>query len=131
MELTMQEHPHAVIWIDHHEARIIRFDREGSDEAVIHPDLPHHHLHVKAGTRGGTRATEDQGFYHEVATAVADARSVFVAGPANAKTEFVKHIDRHDPELAKRVAGVEPMDHVTDGDLLAAARRFLKRADRM
>ena len=127
----MQEHPHAVVWIDHHEARIIRFDREGSDEHALHPDQPHHRLHVKAGSRGGARAAEDQGFYHEVASAVSSAQSVFVAGPAHANTEFVKHLDRHDAGLAKRVAGAEPMDHVTDGELLAAARHFFKRADRM
>jgi stalled ribosome rescue protein Dom34 len=127
----MLKNVHAVVWIDHQEARIIRFDRDESDESVVHAEGGKHHLHVKAGTRAGSRAPEDQEFFHEVAATLTDARTVLVGGPSNAKGEFVKHLQRHDPELAKRVAGVEPMDHLTDGELLAHAHQFFRRADRM
>jgi stalled ribosome rescue protein Dom34 len=127
----MLKNIHAVVWIDHQEARIIRFDRDESDETIIHSEGGNHRLHIKAGTREGSRAPEDQHYFHHVAEALADARTVLIGGPANEKGELVKHLEKHDPAVAKRVAGVEPMDHLTDGELLAHARHFFKSADRM
>ena len=126
----MPMHAHAVVWIDHHEARIILFNRDAVDEKIVHPDHAVHHLHSKAGSRDGARAPEDPAFYHDVADALKDTQSLFVVGPANSKTELVKHLHAHFPELGKRIAGVEAMERVTDGELLDAARHFFKRADR-
>ena len=41
-------HYHAVIWIDHHEARIFHFNPNESAELVLHPDNPTRHIHHKA-----------------------------------------------------------------------------------
>ena len=54
-----------------------------------------------------------------------------VAGPANAKTELIKHIRRHDPQLIERIAAVEVVDHPSDGAFVAHARRYFRAADRM
>ena len=35
------------------------------------------------------------------------------------------------PELKKKLAGVEPMDRPTDGELVKHARHFFKAVDRM
>jgi stalled ribosome rescue protein Dom34 len=119
----MTAFPHAVVWIDHHEARIIFFNREESDEKIVKPANARHHLHSKSGT--GARAPEDHAFYETVAKTVGEATKDFlVAGPANAKTEFVKHLHRHVPRLVEKLAGVETMAKVTDGELLAAARHY-------
>jgi len=66
-----------------------------------------------------------------VVKAVGSAGSILITGPANAKHELVKHIQRHDPQLMARVAAVETLDHPTDGALLDHARRYFKAADRM
>ena len=73
----------------------------------------------------------DQEFLHSVAHAVADAGEVLITGPADAKNELVRHIEKHDPALKKRIAGVETVDHPSDGQLLAHARKYFKAADRM
>ena len=33
--------------------------------------------------------------------------------------------------IAKRVCGIEPMDHPTDREIIAAARTYFRAADRM
>ncbi len=126
----MTPHAHGVVWIDHHEAKIIRFDRDAVDETAVHPAHAVHHLHSKAGSREGRRVPEDQAFFQDVGTALSDVQTVLICGPANAKTELAKHLHQHFPDLAKRVAGVEPMDKVSEGELLAAARHFFKKSDR-
>ena len=48
---------------------------------------------------------------------VADAGAVLITGPANAKIELIKHIHQHDPDRMKVIAGVETVDHPSDGAL--------------
>jgi len=62
---------------------------------------------------------------------IADAGAVLITGPANAKTELIKHIHQHDPKLMKIIAGVETVDHPSDAALVAYARKYFKAADLM
>jgi hypothetical protein len=117
---------HAVVWIDHREARIFHFDRETMDTLVIHPANPTKHLHHKAHEIGSGNAAEDQNYYHSVAEALGDAEAILITGPADAKTELVKHIQAHDPKLADKIKGVETVDHPTDNQIVAYARKTFK-----
>ena len=122
----MPSHNHAVVWIDHREARVFHFDRESVDKLVLHPDNPTKHLHHKANCIGSGKASEDQDYFHSIASALADAHSILITGPANAKTELVKHIHRHEPKLIEHIAGIETVDHPTDNNLIAHARAYFK-----
>ncbi len=127
----MSSHYHAVVWIDHHEARIFCFNPTEIDRLVIHPHDPTRHIHHKAGSIGSGHASEDQAFFHAVVPAITGAGAVMITGPANAKTELVKHINRHDPRLIDRLAGIETVDHPSDDALIAHARHYFRAADRM
>jgi hypothetical protein len=122
----MASHYHAVVWIDHHEARVFHFGLTGSEHLVLHPDNPTKHIHHKANSIGSGHAAEDQDFLHRVTEAIAGAGAVLITGPANAKTELVKHIHHHDPKLMDSIAAVETVDHPSDGQLVAHARRYFK-----
>jgi stalled ribosome rescue protein Dom34 len=124
-------HYHAVIWIDHHEARVFHFSPTDVERLVLHPDQPTKHIHHKAGSIGSGHAAEDHDFLQTVAHSIADAGEVLVTGPANAKTELVKHISRHDPQLMKIIVGIETVDHPSDAQLVAYARQYFKAKDRM
>ena len=103
----MPGHYHAIVWIDHREARVFHFNIADVDRLVLHPHNPTRHIHHKANSIGSGHAAEDQDFLQRVADAIADAGAVLVTGPANAKTELVKHIERHAPALGAKIAGVE------------------------
>ena len=124
-------HFHAVVWIDHREAKVFHFSQTEIDKLVIHPENPTKHIHHKAGTVGSGHAEGDHDFLHAVAQAVADAGAVLITGPGNAKAELVRHIESHDPALKKLIAGVETVDHPSDGQLVAHARKYFKAEDRM
>ena len=124
-------HYHAVVWIDHHEARVFHFNPTDVDKLVLHPDNPTKHLHHKSGSIGAGHAAADEEFLHAVAQSIADAGAVLITGPANAKNDLVKHIERHDPKLMKLIAGVESVDHPSDAQLVAHARHYLAASDRM
>ena len=126
-----QQHFHAVVWIDHREARVFHFSPTGADKLVLRPDHPTKHIHHKANSIGSGHAGADHDFLHAVAQSIADAGAVLIAGPANAKTQLVEHIRQHDPKLAKLIAGVETVDHPSDAELVGHARKYLTATDRM
>jgi len=124
-------HYHAVIWIDHREARVFHFNSTDVERLVLRPDNPTKHIHHKANSVGSGHASPDHDYLQAVAESVADAGAVLVTGPANAKTEFVDHVRLHDPALAKVIAGIETVDHPSDPQLVAYAKAYLKATDRM
>ena len=126
----MTEHNHAVVWMDHHEARVFHFNADDVDRLVVRPHDPHVHVHHKANSIGSGHAAEDQKFLHAVVEALGHSRAVLITGPGMAKTALVKHIAAHDPAVMERLAGVETVDQPTDAALVAHARAYFKAADR-
>jgi len=126
-----QHHFHAVVWIDHREARVFHFSPTDVEKLVLNPDHPTKQIHHKANSIGSGHVAADDEFLHAVVQSIADAGAVLIAGPANAKTQLVKHIGDHDPKFAKVIAGVETVDHPSDAQLVAYARKYLKASDRL
>jgi stalled ribosome rescue protein Dom34 len=124
-------HFHAVVWIDHREAHVFHFSPSDVERLILRPDDPTRHIHHKANSIGSGHAAEDQAFLDTVAKSIADAGAVLITGPANAKTELVKHIQKHEPNLMKLIVGVETVDHPSDGELVDHARRYFKAEDLM
>ncbi len=125
----MSAHFHAVIWIDHEQAKIFRFDKDDAQSQVIKPEHAEGHIHHHANEIGSGHAATSPAYLHAVAHAVADAGAILIVGPANAKTELMHHLEKHDPQVAKRVSAVETVDHPTDGQVVAYARKHFKSAD--
>jgi stalled ribosome rescue protein Dom34 len=126
-----EHHYHAVIWIDHREARVFHFGAADVERLVLHPDHPTRHIHHKANSIGSGHVAADHDYLHAVAESIADAGAVLITGPAGTKTDLVEHIRVHDPQLTKRIVGVETVDHPSDAQLVAHARKYLVATDRM
>jgi hypothetical protein len=124
-------HFHAVVWIDHAEARIYSFNDEDAQSWTVRPDHPLRHIHHKAGSIGAGHAQADHAWLHEIAEQLKDAGEVLLTGPGTAKAELARHLQEHDPEVAAKVVAVEALDHPSEGQLLAFARQYFRAADRM
>ncbi len=122
---------HCVLWLDHHEARMIHFSRKDSEEAVITPLDPPEHLHIKSGSASGTHIREEADFYRDVAKSCDEAQAILLVGPSTAKGEFMSYLKKHSPLTVHRIAGIETLAKVTDPQLLAEGRRYFAEADRM
>jgi len=59
------------------------------------------------------------------------AHEILVVGPGSAKLELIRHIHKHDHVMEPKVMGVETVDHPSDGQLVAYARKYFKARDRM
>ncbi len=120
---------HAVIWIDHREAHVIHFDAQASETEVIKTRSTH--AHHGAGAKGSGHAGGEPRFLQEVIDAAADAAEILVVGPGSAKLELLRHAERHRKEVAHKIVGVETVDHPTDRQLLAHARKAFVRIDQL
>ena len=127
----MSPHYHALVWIDHREAKVFQFDATDVDHTTVRSTHPHQHIHHKANAGDSGHVPLDKEFLKHVAQALATAGAILITGPAGAKTELATFIKQTQPDLAQRISGVEALDHPTDGALVDFARRFFKADDRM
>jgi len=124
----MATHFHAVVWLDHAQAKIFHIGLAGSDEVTLHPHLPTKHLHHKANSIGSGHAAPDKDFLEQVTSSLNDAGEILIIGPAGAKTELAKFIHEHHAALGKRIVAVEAADHPTDPQIIAYAKQHFKMA---
>jgi len=124
-------HYHAVVWLDHNEARIMHISPDDVEKSVVSPATPHRNLHRKRGSVSGSRQPEDPHYYHEIVEALAGATEILIVGPGQAKLELIKHIHSHDPATSARVIGVETVDHPSDAQVVAFARKYFVAKDRL
>lgn len=124
-------HYHAVVWLDHSEAHVMHITADEVEKLIVQPTKTHAHLHAKSGAVGAGRKAEDHHYYHAVVEALAGAQEILVVGPAQAKLQLIKHINSHDPAMSDKVVGVETVDHPSDGQLVAYARKYFVAKDRM
>ena len=119
---------HVAIWIDHREAHVLFFD--ASLNQFINSEGAAH-LHHKANTIGSGNAPEEHAFFHKVIQAVKDVYEILIVGPGSAKNELQKHAVAHDPAIAKKIVGVETVDHPTDGQVLNFAKKYFQKIDQL
>jgi stalled ribosome rescue protein Dom34 len=122
---------HAVIWIDHKEAHVMFLSQEASEAEVIRSKSTHTHLHHKANEVGSGKVALDSKYLHSVINAVNESKEILIIGPGSAKLELIKHAHHHDAKIAEKIVGVETVDHPTDKEILAYARKFFYKVDQM
>ena len=115
---------HAVVWTDHQAARILQFDAEHVKAQKVRASSHHTRQH-----HSGVRTEHE--FFGEVCDAVKDFNEVLVTGSRTAIADFRHYAEKHRPHVVPRILGYEVVDHPTDPQLVALARRYFLKLDRM
>ena len=115
---------HAVVWIDHHNAQVLEFDAEHVKSSRI---KSHHH---HTAQHGSTVRTEHEFFGH-VCDALAGINEVLVVGSKTGTSDFERYAKKHRSDTATRIVGFELVDHPTENQLVALARKYFVKHDRM
>lgn len=115
---------HAVVRIDHQSAQVLQFDA-----GHVQADKIHVHTHHTA-QHGSTVRTEHE-FYGHVADALVDVHEVLVVGAGTAPAAFRSYCEKHRPQTAACIVGTEVVDHPTEPQLVALARKYFVASDRM
>jgi hypothetical protein len=127
------------LWIDHKKAVIVTITDKGEEIKEITS-----HVEKQPGRFEGVRSTtpypaqlvpaddsQQRGFtghldkyYDEVISQLRDAELILIFGPGEAKGELAKRI--RGSGLGNRVAGIETVDKMTDRQIAAKVRTYLK-----
>lgn len=122
-------HYHAVVWLDHSEARVFHVAKDDLEKIAVHGHKQH--LHHKAGEIGSGKAPADVAFFDDIGDALDGAGAILIVGPGAAKLEFIRHATKFLPEVERSIIGVETVDHPSDNQLVAYARNYFHATDRM
>jgi len=115
---------HAVIWTDHQTAQILQFDAEHMVAQKVRTHTHHTAQH------GSTVRTQHE-FFGEVCDALDGVAEVLVTGSHTAIADFRHYADKHRPQAASRIVGYEVVDHPSEKQLVALARKYFLKQDRM
>jgi stalled ribosome rescue protein Dom34 len=117
------------VWIDKDEARVFHVTKANFDETTVQSPSQHVHRHPKdMETRTRNHPDDEPHFFHDVVATLAGAEEVLVVGPSMTKLHFLRYVQKHDPELDRRIVGVESADHPTDRQLAAHVRHYFHEA---
>ncbi len=115
---------HAVVFIDHHSAQLLQFTSEQVVERKIHEQLKFTRQH-QSGVR-----TEHE-FFGNVCDAFDDIAEVLVVGGHSGLADFRHYVEKHRPLTEPCIVGYEVVDHPTENQLVALARRYFSKYDLM
>lgn len=122
---------HVAVWIDHKEAHIFHIRPDKVDAEIVSAPQHLHHRHPK-GPEGGKEHPDDaKRFFQEVTRSIKGSEELLIVGPSTAKLELLRYIEKHDHKHDPKIVGIETVDHPTNGQLVAYARSYFKRVDRM
>lgn len=115
---------HAVLWIDHQTAQLLQFDDEHVQASKV---KAHSHFTRQLGSEVRTQHE----FFAHVCDALADVPQVLVVGPRTGLSDFEHFAKNHRLQTAARVNAYQVQDHPTKSQLVALARQYFLKADRM
>ena len=115
---------HAVVWIDHQSAQVLQFDTEHVQAQKVKAHSHHTKQH-------GSAVRTEHEFFGEVCDALAGIAEVLVTGSHTAQADFKHYAEKHRPALVPQIKGWETVDHPSDGQLVALARKYFVGFDRM
>jgi len=115
---------HAVVWIDHQKAQVLQFDAEHVQAQKIRTHTHHTAQH-------GSAVRTEHEFFGEVCGALEGIAEVLVSGPRKGIDDFRHYVDKHRAETARRIVAYEVVDHPSDAQLVAFARKYFLKYDRM
>lgn len=115
---------HAIVWLDHHEAKILQFDAEHVQAERIKAHSHHTKQH-------GSAVRSEHEFFGEVCDALNGIEEILVVGSSTAQSDFKHYADKHRPQSAKHIVAYETVDRPTEPQLVAYARKFFLKYDRM
>lgn len=115
---------HAVLWIDHQNAQVLQFDD-------THVEAHKVKAHTHHTAQHGSRVRTEHEFFASVCDALEGIGEVLAMGPRTGLDAFRHYVEKHRAALLPRIVDFQTADHPTDNQMVAEARRYFLKHDRM
>lgn len=103
------------VWMDRDEARVFEVGARFGESWFYSPS---HHVHRHP------HLDDEHRFFRDVAGALEGADQVLVVGPSVTKLRFFRYVQKREPDLERRIVGLETADHPTARQLVAHVREY-------
>jgi stalled ribosome rescue protein Dom34 len=110
-----------VIWVDREHAKLFQFSNEKMERKTLQARHHDHHTHQHDQL---DQKQQESAFFSLVVESLSEASRILILGPGVAKHHFQTYLMEHQPALAKKIVGCETVDHPTDPQIVALARKF-------
>ena len=115
---------HDLLVLEDNPYGLLGFDAEHVQAEKIRARSHHTRQH-------GSGVRTEHEFFGEICDAIDRVDEALVAGSHTAIADFRHYVEKHRPRTAPRIVGYEVVDHPTDNELVALARRYFLSHDRM
>jgi stalled ribosome rescue protein Dom34 len=111
--------------MDHQHAKIFELHPGKVEAKLVEAKHHEHHTHHSKELLENLRP-----FFSDLCVQLKSAKEILISGPGLAKEQFRHFLEsEHGQNISKQVVGVETVDHPTDAQILALARKFFKARD--
>jgi hypothetical protein len=121
--ITMPSH-HAVVFIDHHSAKIVQFGFEHTYESKVNE-----HLHLNGPHEKNERSRHE--FFGKVCDGLEGISQVLVVGGNTSMADFRHYVGKHRPKADVQLAGYQMVNHPSNNELVALARTWFSHHEWM
>jgi stalled ribosome rescue protein Dom34 len=111
---------HAIVWIDHHHAEVLRFDADEFQEQRLAEKFRFTRQH-------GIGGRSEHEFFSDVCDAITGVGSIVVAGSHTAQSDFRHYLSKQRSSLMASIVGWEIIGHPSEKELVMLARHFFMR----
>lgn len=111
------------VWIDREHAKIFQVAADKMERQTVQSGAPTHHTHQKDHL---DQERQEHRLFAEVVTKLKEATNLLIIGPGIAKHHFQNYLTEHHPILARKISACETVDHPTDHQIAALAKKFYK-----
>ena len=115
---------HAIVLVDHQSAEVLQFGSEHAIEKKVHE-------HLKFTRQHGSIVRTEHEFFGHVCDALDGIAEVLIVGGHTSLSDFRHFVDKHRPLTAGRIVGYEVVDHPSENQLVAMARKYFVKYDQM
>jgi len=115
---------HAVVFVDHQAAQVLQFDAEHVEASKVKSHSHHTAQH-------GSKVRTEHEYFSQVCDALDGVAEILAVGPHTGVTDFEHYVRKHRPDTAKRIVDFQTVDHPSENQLVALARKYFLKYDRM
>ena len=113
-----------VVFLDSAHASIFEISASKDEgQPVVRREIRKH-----LGANNSPQQSDEPKFFKDLCADLKSADQILLVGPGQAKTEFKHFLEKlSDKHTNEKVAGVETVDHPSEGQMVALGRKFFDR----
>lgn len=115
---------HAVAFVDHQSAQVLQFGSDPTEARKLHE-------HSRFTRQHGSGVRTEHEFFGQVCDALDGIAEVLVVGGHTGLADFRHYAEKHRPLTAQRIVDYQVVDHPTENQLVALARKHFIKYDQM